>query len=310
MKYEADLHNHSTYSDGEDSPRELVERAKRLGLRAIGLTDHDTMAGLDEFLEAGRGSDIETVPGLEITVCFRETFFTGSLHYLIYFSEALLSLGEFRRETKKVLSEGRGSGLVKRRVAALNEQFGPVGLKPVFPEELKAEQIFNRSDNATRRHFALTLKEDFGLGEAEVREMIGNASPAYVPSGVPLERLRDYARNYPIIRILAHPAAGSYPGESHYKEVLPAYETVERLLPRFLEIGLDGFEVEYPGHTAEYKKILRNKLDDLGLLLETGGSDTHDHKERPLGKTGVPYSTVEKMQALIKKREREYGLCR
>ena len=64
----ADLHNHSTVSDGEYTPSELVLQAHEMGLKAIALTDHDTIAGLDEAVEAGRKSGIKVIP-LRFQVC-------------------------------------------------------------------------------------------------------------------------------------------------------------------------------------------------------------------------------------------------
>lgn len=93
-----------------------------------------------------------------------------------------------------------------------------------------------------------------------------------------------------LVKVLAHPAAGSFPGDSHYKETLPPVETVERLLPEFMDpniIGLDGFEARYPGHIPEHEKLVESWAKTRGLLV-TGGSDCHDSAARALGKAGVP----------------------
>ena len=73
MEKYCDLHTHSYYSDGTCSPGELIEAAERLGLGAIALTDHNTVAGLPEFLEAARGKRVEAVPGTEFSVDYGET---------------------------------------------------------------------------------------------------------------------------------------------------------------------------------------------------------------------------------------------
>lgn len=67
--------------------------------------------------------------------------------------------------------------------------------------------------------------------------------------------LHPFFQEYPVVRVLAHPAAGPFPGESHYREVLPPMSTVEQLLPEFLDpktLGIDGIETYYPGHTEEH----------------------------------------------------------
>ena len=100
------------------------------------------------------------------------------------------------------------------------------------------------------------------------------------------------------MRVFAHPAAGSFPEESHYKEVNPPYETVLELLPRFLELGLDGMEAAYPAHTPQWEQRVRDEVERLGLSLATGGSDCHDPEIRPLGVRSVPLSVVEQIKEL------------
>ena len=62
-----DLHVHSTASDGTETPSRLIEMAKNIGLSAIALTDHDTVSGVQEFLDAGQGSGVKAIPGVEIS---------------------------------------------------------------------------------------------------------------------------------------------------------------------------------------------------------------------------------------------------
>ena len=87
----ADLHNHTTASDGEYSPSELIQKAKALNLAAIGVTDHDTLNGLDEALAAGQQLSIQVVPGVEVSLRFKRPYFVGTLHYLLYIPYLLLA---------------------------------------------------------------------------------------------------------------------------------------------------------------------------------------------------------------------------
>ena len=82
----ADLHNHSTSSDGEYAPTELVAKAKELGLKAVGLTDHDTIEGLDEAIQAGNKYGVKVLPGVEVSLAFKRPYFVGTLHLLLYFT--------------------------------------------------------------------------------------------------------------------------------------------------------------------------------------------------------------------------------
>ena len=70
MKGQIDLHVHTTASDGGYSPMEIVKKAKDENLAALGITDHDTVGGLGEAIEAGRKFGVEVVPGVEITSYF------------------------------------------------------------------------------------------------------------------------------------------------------------------------------------------------------------------------------------------------
>ena len=107
-----------------------------------------------------------------------------------------------------------------------------------------------------------------------------------------MERLKPLLARFPTVRVLAHPAAGSFPGEGVYREVLPPWETVEKMLPEFLSLGLDGLEVIYPGHTKEYMDILKQIAKKHSLLV-TGGSDFHDRVKRPMGTGGVGRSELD-----------------
>ncbi len=296
LNFVGDLHNHTTASDGEYTPTELVAKAKALGLTAVGVTDHDTLNGLDEALAAGESAGIQVVPGVEVSLRFRREYFTGTLHYLLYIPYDLLTDAEFRDMAMEIFSQGRGAGLVRARVEAINAEFGPNGNEPLLKRELTAEEIEALAPNVTRRHFALALGENHGLDKAQITVLIGNDSVAYVPSGIDPKQLTPLLKKYPqLVRVFAHPAAGSYPGESLYNEVLPPIEVVDILMPEFLDddlLGLDGFEVHYPGHVAEHEALMAEWAEKYGLFM-TGGSDCHDRVNRPLGVAGVSQAELD-----------------
>ena len=290
QKIFADLHNHTTASDGDFTPDQIVKQAKSLGIKAIGITDHDTLGGLKNAVAAGEKYGIEVICGVEVSIRFKRPYFTGTLHLLCYFSADRLSNDQFGKEFKKVLSRGRGEKLVNARVFEINKVFGPKGDSPLLKRDLLFDDIAALSDNATRRHFALALKDVFGIIDADtINLIIGNESPAYLPSGIQLEKVVDFIRENNILAVLAHPAAGSFPGIGHYKEVLPPLEIVERILPEFIEAGIGGLEVYYPGHTKEHQELMASWAQKY-QLLKTGGSDCHDGKERPTGVRGISES--------------------
>jgi hypothetical protein len=298
----ADLHNHTNASDGEYTPTELVQAARDLGLTAVGVTDHDTLNGLDEAMAAGKEAGIRVVPGVEVSLRFRREYFTGTLHYLLYIPYALLNDVDFRQMAMGIFSQGRGAGLVRTRVAAINEEFGPAGNTPLLERPLTAVEIEALSPNVTRRHFALALKENHGLDKSQINMLIGNDARSYLPSGIDMNQLTPLLKKYPqLVRVFAHPAAGSFPGKSLYNEILPPIEIVDRLMPEYLDeniLGLDGWEVHYPGHAPEHEALMAEWARKYGLMM-TGGSDCHDRVERPLGVAGVSQAELDALLARL-----------
>lgn len=298
-KIVADLHNHTSASDGDLAPEELVKQAKAVGLKGLGVTDHDTLKGLTKSVRAGNTWGIEVIPGVEVSIRFKRPHFTGTLHMLCYFSPARLADDDFVQTFESILAQGRGEGLVRDRIAQINRVFGPQGESPLLKREMVFQDIADYSQQATRRHFALALAEKLGLEDKEmINGVIGNASPAYLPSGIELETAASIIKTLPVMAVLAHPAAGSFPGDGHYKEVLPPLGLVERILPEFIEAGIQGLEVYYPGHTKEHRQILKSWTKKYSLLI-TGGSDCHDVRNRPLGVSGITQTQFNLFKAAI-----------
>jgi len=286
-KIAADLHTHSTASDGDCASAEVVLHVRDLGLEAMALTDHDTLAGLEEALAAGDAYGLRVICGVEVSLRFNRPILRGSLHYLLYFPSSMLHDPGFRAAVEEIIQKGRGHQLVKERVAAINDLFGQRGeVEPILKRPLTVGEVEAQAENITRRHFADVLEQRHGLDREQVNRLISNSSPAYVPSGIEMELLKPLFERYPITRVLAHPAAGSFPKPSVYREVLPPVETVEKILPEFLALGLDGLEIYYPGHTPEHIELLQGWAKKYGLIV-TGGSDFHDPVKRPLGIGGI-----------------------
>ncbi len=296
----ADLHNHTTASDGDFSPESLVVKAKESGLAVLGITDHDTVNGLKPAAAAAKKFGIDLVPGVEVSLRFKRSFFTGTLHLLIYFSLDLLADKQFTTDLANLLNKGRGDDLVKARIAEINRCFGPAGETQQLKRQMSFKEICAYGTNLTRRHFALCLKEKHGIDDNRViNSIIGNHSPAYLPSGVELKTAAAFISRFPVLTVLAHPAAGSFPGKGHYKEVLPPIETVERLYPEFLAAGLNGIEVFYPGHCKEHRRLLLSWAKRDGLIV-TGGSDCHDATLRPPGVEGLSKENYELFKTGLK----------
>lgn len=295
----ADLHTHSRASDGDLPPGDVVREAHALGLKTIALTDHETVAGLQEARQVGQAIGVRVIGGTEVSLRFIRPSFVGSLHYLLYFSDRLLDDSDFRSTLTEILSAGRGHQLIVDRVTRINALFGPQGtLEPILQREVTVEELEAAAVNVTRRHFANVLIQQHGLDQPQVNRLISNDSPAYVPSGIDMRQLRPLFDRYKLVRVLAHAAAGSFPEPSIYNEVLPPVETVEQILPEFTALGLDGLEVYYPGHAPQHIDLLLGWANQHNWLV-TGGSDFHDRVKRPLGVAGIGQRDLDALLARL-----------
>ncbi len=274
-----DLHTHSTASDGTMTPTEIVIAAKAAGLEAVALTDHDTVQGLPEFMEAGRAHGLEVIPGVELTV--RSDL--GSLHILGYW----VPMGQ--------------SGLTQsleylnRRRAERNREIAgklqSLGLDVSYEEiEAKAGGTVGRPHIAQvllDKNYVRTLQEAFD-------RYIASGGKAYVPKVVlsPEEAVRLLKAEGATV-CLAHPKI--------YRKVDMA--ALEGFLARMKPLGLDGLEARYSAHSPEDNRAYENLAAKLGMVI-CGGSDFHG-AVKPLIRLGkgkgdlfVPYSVLQALKDL------------
>lgn len=265
----ADLHIHTTASDGKESPAEVVARAKSLGLKAIAITDHDTLEGVKPAFAAGRLHKIEVLPGVELGSEHQgeEVHILGYL--LELHNQAFLERLAFFRNTRVDRME---------RMVEKIQQFG-------FPVDMERVMTIAGSGSVGRPHLAAALVE---VGAVETiaeafEKYIGAGCPAYVPRHKlnPVEAVR-------LIR-----AAGGVPVLAH-----PGLNNASRLIGELIEAGLAGLEAYHPAHSREQASYYHRLAGEYGLIV-TGGSDYHGpgHKEGcRLGAETVPYSAVEELK--------------
>lgn len=256
-----DLHTHSIYSDGTESPKELVELAVSANIHALAITDHDTMEGCREAQTAGKQYDIHIVPGLEVS-CIHGPF---SLHILGYgidpeddtLVEKLQLLQDGRRErNRKILSRLAELGIeIPEHELLTSSVCGQAG-RPHIARLLVEKNIVNGMDHAFRLYLAKgkpAYAERFSFSAAETIEFIHDAGG---------------------VAVLAHPGA-----------LDPAMRIQPRLIRELVQRKLDGLEVYHPTHSKKTQKKLRN-LADRYNLLQTGGSDYHGGNRRSEGLAG------------------------
>lgn len=258
-----DLHIHSTYSDGSDAPEELVRRGKQAGLKAMSLTDHDNMGGVEDFLAACRLTGMTGLAGVEISADVDEGH--GTLHILGY---GVNPEHPLVRESLGRVLDGR-AWRNEQILAKLNE----LGLEVGWAEV----QACAGADVVGRAHFAQALIDRghiSSVAEAFAR-YLAKGCPAYV------DRYRLYPeegvhmiREAGGVAVIAHPFSWEI-DESKLEAGLRALQAQ----------GLGGVETYYSEYTSEQTVALLRLAKRLNLLI-TGGSDYHGHAkpEIALGK--------------------------
>jgi len=258
-----DLHMHSTASDGALSPEQLVRLALESGVNGIALTDHDTVEGLDETGRLAEAAGLRFIPGIELSIQEKDE----DVHMLGYFIQPSAELREILSE----ISEMR-LRRAERMVEKLSEIDKPIEMEAVLRQAAGGE--------VGRPHVAAVLVE---AGHAKSSQgafdlYIGNDGPAYVPkSMMDAERGMNLLRRFGAVPVMAHPALYDY----------------KKVLPRFLDLGLVGLEVDHPSQSLWQRAELRALAGELGLLC-TGGSDFHapGHPKKILGSHGVSAETL------------------
>lgn len=281
-----DLHTHSSASDGTDAPERIAELASDLGLAAVALTDHDTVAGAAAFMESGkRFPDLETIAGVEISCSYscREIHMVG-----LFVDPQSEDLNDFLRSQRLERL---------RRNEELRSKLGSLGF-PLEPDE--PEFRVPDPGNLGRPHFARALVRRYGFSSmaAVFDKLLGHSRPAFVP-----RRLPD-----PVRAIAAIHASGGIAVWAH-----PVYRDrgerswLKRGLRRLKEWGLDGVEGYYslfgPNETALVSELAA--LYDVAL---SGGSDYHG--ENASVALGVGAGGLKVPEALLAELKRRCDLLR
>ncbi|WP_139490133.1 PHP domain-containing protein [Brevibacillus dissolubilis] len=280
MEIKADLHSHTVASDGSCQPAENVRIAKEQGLAALAITDHDTVAGVAEAIEAGKELGIEVIPGVEISTAAKGQ----DIHVLGYFvpydqesfREKLTGLRDVRHQ--------RNIQLIKR----LNELGVEITLEDVYRRKTGPDK------NIGRPHIAEELMEK-GYVESVAEafdKYLGKTGSAYVNvERISPQQAIDLIKKSGGAAVLAHP--GLYDDD----------ELVEELIV----YGLDGIEAYHPDNSPEQVKEYERLADEYGLI-RTGGSDFHGYRgpepfHAMLGSYTAPLDTVAKLRKLTEMRK-------
>ncbi len=255
-----DLHTHSRVSDGSETPGRVVALAAEAGCSAVALTDHDSLAGLDEARRAAAGAGVRLVPGCEVS-CRKPAPpsgappIEGSVHVLVYFVEPgtgplpaeLVALRQDRAARNRALLARLvelGTGVRWEDVVAAAGDEAGIG-RPHFARALVASGAAESVDDAFDRWLA-------------------DGRPGYVPKArLEAADVARLAHESGGVAVLAHPFSTGL-----------APPTLERMVAGLADEGLDGIEAVYSSYTPDQRAWLRRLARRHGLVA-TGGSDFH-----------------------------------
>jgi 3',5'-nucleoside bisphosphate phosphatase len=267
-----DLHTHTDASDGCLTSRELIERAWKAGIRVLGVTDHDTVAGLAAARNAAAAFGLTLVDGVEVTAVEQGR----DVHVLGYFvTPADPALGVFLarqrdQRTARIREIGArleriGAPIDVERLLASREAREAIGRPAVAEALIAAGHATSRSDAFDR--------------------FLGEGGAAWVP--------REGPTVAQVIEVLH--AAGAIVSLAH-----PALNRCDLRIPEWAAAGLDAIEVYHSEHAPEDVTRYRATAATLHLAV-TGGSDYHghDHGARAhLGSASLPVEDWDRLQAL------------
>lgn len=245
-----DLHVHSNASDGSLSPTEVAMEAIAAGLKAIALTDHDTVDGIPEILQYTADRDIEIIPGIELSCYYKKR----EIHILGFYTD--YQNPEFQKELS-ALKEIRESRNIK-----MLELMQKDGLNITMEKLLHG----NPDSVITRAHFARVLVEEGICKDKDTafRKYIGIGCKYYLPKPeVSCETAMGILTKYSRGAFLAHPLLYHF-----------GYNQIEELLLNLKELGLKGLEVYHSSNNMYESDKLRSMAKRLDLLT-CGGSDFH-----------------------------------
>ncbi|MBE9048226.1 PHP domain-containing protein [Pleurocapsales cyanobacterium LEGE 10410] len=240
-----ELHAHTTYSDGILTPQQLVERAANAGVKALAITDHDTLNGWSEAIAAAKLYDLEIVPGVELS-----TVHNGrSLHILGYYPQQNL--------IEATLAE-RLAGR-KRRAKQMVDNLAAMGY-PLELAHLDSNMALGRPHLAS----AMVKAGYVNSTQEAFERFLGEDRPAYVHyEKFSIQEGIDLIRRCGGVPVWAHP-------------YLFRGGKVEEVLPELLAAGLMGIEVYHPHHGNNKVNRLKELCQEYNLLM-TGGTDYHGY---------------------------------
>ena len=292
VRKEADLHMHSTYSDGRNSVSELFELVKKANLKAAILTDHDRIGGLDEFIFSCEKNGVDSMTGVEISstdTTIDTTIYPQTIDVLGYgFNREILL-----RDYNQLLEHNLNVRI--KHIKKVLELFGERGVANFNPKSLRAH--FNLPADVSNKYWLIAIRVNGLLTSVLAPEALEIARKELKKDGCFFVERENYIstkkainaiRRSGGIAVWTHPAKTMEKLEEKYENPRKIFSVI---LDRMVSDGLDGIEVHTP-YGYNHRKFLLNCASEHKLIV-TGGSDYHGEfvliKDDYLGKGGVSY---------------------
>jgi len=269
MPLHFDLQSHSTHSDGALPAAEVVQRAAEAGVELLALSDHDTISGVAEAIEAGKRFGVRIVPAVEISAVDDGAPVGRELHILGYdidhtgppMTDSLVGFLADREQRTLRMRDGLREAGLQLDETELDERIAQG--KPIGRPHL-AGAVLNAPANAQR------------LADEDIDD-IGSLIRGYLIEGKPAFRLRQTPTVGEAIEAI-HAAAGVAVWAHPFWDIADPAEVLESI-DRFRALGLDGVEAFYVTHDEQQTRLLAERCAELGLL-STGSADYHGPDNR------------------------------
>ena len=251
-----DLHTHTTASDGQYTPTQLVGLAKAAGIQTLAITDHDTIAGVGDAIEAGKALGLRVICGVELSAREHDNFHILGYGFRQEESELFRLCERFResRDERKyrIIDFLRGKGACIELAEVEELAGGDIIARPHFAQAL------------VRHGYVSTNREAFDR-YLDTPEFLREVTWFKVSARTCVE--------------VIHAAGGKVSLAHPYQMGLPDIE-LEALVRQLADWGLDAIECYYPKHSMEQEEFYL-KLAEQYRLHQTGGSDFHGEKVKP-----------------------------
>ncbi|MBS3072632.1 PHP domain-containing protein [Candidatus Pacearchaeota archaeon] len=272
-----DLQIHTNFSDGVFSPKEIVDLAIKNKMKAIAITDHDTISGLKEAIEYSKDKNLEFVPGVEFSC--HEEFYTQTIDVLGLF------INHKNEELNEFIKKCQGDRIKEKK--EIIKKLNNLGYEITFDELLK-ESGDSLGRPVIGKILVSKYPNEFSNVDDVFKKLIGEGKPAFVPrQKTSIKQAINIIKRSGGISILAHPGRyGNF---------------VFEIIGKFEKDGGNGMEVDYPynkilGTGNEINDKLRVVAKEKNLLI-SGGSDFHDFERGSLiGDAGLTETEFDKLK--------------